>query len=714
MPYLNVDEVESALVAAAAPPNNLFTQLITLPHVTWEGRTCHAIKIANGSGASRIGVYFIGGVHAREWGSSDILVSFVEQLAQAYRTNSGIVLGSKNFAASDIQRIVNNLDIFVFPQVNADGRHYSMMTDVWWRKNRRGAPASNPGCLGVDINRNFDFLWDYPSYFDGNAPISDSTDPCAYELYHGPNAVSEPETQNVVWLLDSFSNIRHFIDVHSYAKKILYPWGDDDDQATDPNMNFLNAAYDGKRGIVNDSVYREYIGSCDQTLLIELGNRMRDAIQSVRGETYAVGPSGSDLYVTAGTSDDYGFSRHIVDHSKQKILPFTIEWGLEFQPPYSEMQNIIQDITAALLDFCLGVLDTNADVYIKDNVDDTGQVPYQGVFWDNSDIFVRQNDDNTLAYQQARQGQTNYVYVRVTNIGPSKTRDVRVAARAVRYPGTEFVYPSDWTVVDANHLEPTAIVNTFSNIAIGGFVIAKFSLSPSQVDQLWGWQSGGWHPCLLAQVVGCNDYVSPAGVHVWEDNNLAQRNISILSAVANEIVSFAFLVGNVRNLADTVQLAIDRKELPEAAELLVDPFDRLQRFDIVQPKEPEISRKFTLLDRARMEATFAGCSGILTLPPGASFEFIPDAGNAVLSVQGAERVKRDGRTMLAIREKRATFQLHKEPGALRQVALQLRIPPTAKPGDVYRVRVAQRDEAGKTVGGVTLEVRVKTAAAGTF
>jgi carboxypeptidase T len=68
MPYLNVRQVESALLVAARPPNHQFTELITLPNPTWEGRTCRALKIAKGGESERVGVYFIGGVHAREWG----------------------------------------------------------------------------------------------------------------------------------------------------------------------------------------------------------------------------------------------------------------------------------------------------------------------------------------------------------------------------------------------------------------------------------------------------------------------------------------------------------------------------------------------------------------------------------------------------------------------------------------------------------------------
>jgi hypothetical protein len=123
MPYLNIAEVESALSVATSPPFTAFTQLISLPNLTWEGRQCHAIKIANGSGSGRPGVYFLGGVHSREWGSPDILINFVEQLEQAFRNGTALTYGSKTFSADDIQTIVNALDIIVFPQANPDGRN---------------------------------------------------------------------------------------------------------------------------------------------------------------------------------------------------------------------------------------------------------------------------------------------------------------------------------------------------------------------------------------------------------------------------------------------------------------------------------------------------------------------------------------------------------------------------------------------------------------
>ena len=122
-------------------------------------------------------------------------------------------------------------------------------------------------------------------------------------------------------------------------------------------MNFQNSAFDGKRGIANDAVYKEFIKASDKTAHVKLARHMRDAIKAVRGHLYAVEQS-TALYPTAGTSDDYAFSRHLVDPAKPKVYSYTIEWGsgnnpTPFHPPYSEMQKIIEEITAALLEFCV-------------------------------------------------------------------------------------------------------------------------------------------------------------------------------------------------------------------------------------------------------------------------------------------------------------------------------------------------------------------------
>jgi len=371
MSYLNTAEVETALALAARPANAGFTELVRLPHRTWEGRTCSAVRIH--AGAARAGVYLLGGVHAREWGSPDILVNFVRLLTDAYRTGTGITQGGASNSADEVRRIVDTLGVVVFPQANPDGRHHSMTVDPMWRKNRRPADPGAPRCPtgggrghGVDLNRNHDFLWNFPRKFSPRSPVRTSTDPCE-ETYHGPGLASEPETANVTWLLDRYPSVTHFVDVHSFGEQILHNWGDDDNQTTDPSMNFRNPAYDDKRGIPDSTAggdpakYREYIPTADLAEAVALGTTMRDAIRAAHGRQYAV-TGAVGLYPTSGTSDDWAYSRSFVEPALGKVLGFTIEWGprraslsKSFHPDYRDMVPIIEEVTAALLALCSAV-----------------------------------------------------------------------------------------------------------------------------------------------------------------------------------------------------------------------------------------------------------------------------------------------------------------------------------------------------------------------
>ncbi len=344
--YLTVAGIESCLQYLASTYPSI-CKLIVLPETSVEGRTSRAIKIANGSGADRHGVLFIGGVHAREIVNPDMLVSLALKLCQAYTNNTGLTFGGKSYSALTIKLLVNGADIFIFPLVNPDGRFYvqSPTGDAMWRKNRRINAGTT--CRGTDLNRNFDFLW---SSTIGNT----SSNACSL-VFKGPSAFSEPETRNVRHLLDAHANICCMIDVHSFSQLILHPWGDDESQTTTPSMNFMNPAFNGLRGVTGDSRYKEYIPQADLDWLIDAGVKMRDAISAVRGRVYTVQQS-VQLYPTSGTSKDYAFSRHFVDASKRKVYAYTVETGLEFQPPYSEALNIISEVSSGLIQFCLSCM----------------------------------------------------------------------------------------------------------------------------------------------------------------------------------------------------------------------------------------------------------------------------------------------------------------------------------------------------------------------
>jgi len=204
----------------------------------------------------------------------------------------------------------------------------------------------DPGNPGVDLNRNFDFLW--------QSGIGTSPHPYS-NTYKGESPFSEPEIRNVKHLFDTYPGISYYVDIHSYSELFLYSWGDDDNQTTDPDQNFGNPEYGGTRGWLEDTKYREFISPTDEILAIGLANRMNNALAAVRNSGGYTVKEASGLYPTTATSSDYAFTRSFMDTDKTKIQGWTIEFGKEFIPPFSEMRKIIKEVGAAMTELCWDV-----------------------------------------------------------------------------------------------------------------------------------------------------------------------------------------------------------------------------------------------------------------------------------------------------------------------------------------------------------------------
>jgi murein tripeptide amidase MpaA len=363
--YLNVDEVSSALQGLATAYPGL-TDLIELPYRSVERRISYALRIGKQSHADA--VLFTGCAHAREWGGADACVYFAADLLEAYGAGTGLQYGGRWFSPRAIASIVERVNVVVFPCVNPDGRAYDQQYDALWRKNRN--PVDSDGLadrIGVDINRNHSFLWDFQHAFSPAAQNAGTlaSDKPVSDLYHGSTPNSEPETRNVHWLLDSLRFARWYLDIHSYDGDVLFSWGDDLNQSTNPSMNFLNPAYDGQRGVAGG--YGEYIDSADLTTAQGTAQRVVDAINAVRGGHYVAtqsvslwGAPGSVTYPVSGAVDDYAFSRHRTDCTKPKVFSFTMEFGyagagarLSFHPLWPEMSEIVKEIDAAMVELCL-------------------------------------------------------------------------------------------------------------------------------------------------------------------------------------------------------------------------------------------------------------------------------------------------------------------------------------------------------------------------
>jgi hypothetical protein len=370
----------------------------------------------------------------------------------------------------------------------------------------------------------------------------------------------------------------------------------------------------------------------------------------------------------------------------------------------------------------------NADVMLKDWAGDIGtepSVPPGGNFWDFSDIVVRITDDNVFVpddpskSRNAERGQTNYLYIRVTNAGPREARNVVVNARITPYVGMQFIYPTDWTAIDATHVSPTPITNTFASIPSGGTAMAKFSISAAQVEDLWGWVSSHpWHPCLLASVSADNDYAFATanltgGNLVVRRNNLAQRNLSVIDVLAGATATFAFVAGNRENSEQLMEILVDRSKLPKSMKLLLSLDDDGRAFPLVDFAPTDISimdnngGKIVFLERTKIEATLGCCRGILTIEKGSRFDCLQLAKIGKVRVKGGEVILRNDKRFVEVKDDVAVVTMEKQPNQIYPFSLQTSMPADAKKDQQFAIRVSQRDQNGTVVGGATVIYMIK-------
>jgi murein tripeptide amidase MpaA len=362
--YWTVDEVDTVLC-------NLETRFagvasrIPLPHVTADkGKKCWALRLGLGAPDMKDTLVVLGAIHGSEWGSCECIGNFATDILTASEGN-GLPLEYRGvntvaFTAAEVTSILQKMDIVLFPLVNRDGREHSQATLTLWRKNRNERDSGGLAHkVGVDLNRNFDFLHDFQQAFDSSLFGTGVTDPAA-ENYRGTGPFSEPEALNVEFLLDSLPTAKWLVDLHSPWQTVLHPWGDDDIQTDDPDMNF-KAGFTGQRGLrtdrltPEDSGYREYMPEPDMQELERLSGHVASAMTQVNNRVHT--EFASFAYGTFfGMSIDYAHARHHVDSSRRPIYPLHVEWGnntLE-NPDWSDMEGkYMPEVVAGLVSLCL-------------------------------------------------------------------------------------------------------------------------------------------------------------------------------------------------------------------------------------------------------------------------------------------------------------------------------------------------------------------------
>lgn len=231
-------------------------------------------------------VLLVGGIHAREVGTVEVVLGVVERLLSS---------GARDrTTAALLGRVV----LLVLPCLNPDGRQVVFDGNLWWRKNCR--PGPDGAVVGVDLNRNFDHR------FGADGPQGGSSASPGTEIYRGPHPFSEPESDAVRSLVDAWPDLVASLSVHSYGRLLLVPFG-----------------HDG-RWPSHARLYREI------------------AADMVRDAPWAVGTVHELLgYYSNGRHDDWLYGT--VGGGKDRVLAFQAEVGDSFFPDETALPGLADE-----------------------------------------------------------------------------------------------------------------------------------------------------------------------------------------------------------------------------------------------------------------------------------------------------------------------------------------------------------------------------------
>lgn len=280
------------------------------------------------------------------------------------------------------------------------------------------------------------------------------------------------------------------------------------------------------------------------------------------------------------------------------------------------------------------------DTWILENALDIGDVPSPPPF--SPDVWVRNTDpalDNpadVTTHQSPIRGQTNWVYANIRNRGAVDSANVYARISITRWGGTQYVYPDDFIPTNPPGTAPavplapgTYLIDEvlIPSVPAAGVVTINVPWDPAiippeevEIDGVtYSWADS----CLLVEV-SPHDGPTPTGNHTWDNNNLCQRNITIVDPADDEDdFAMAFVIGNRANAARRLDVRIDRNRLPAGVDLFFDYVDATARDWVLQHTDelrrgevaPSLCEVTLLQDvRARFVCRGSGTSSVATLP----------------------------------------------------------------------------------------------------
>ncbi|GAA1959541.1 S8 family serine peptidase [Microbacterium deminutum] len=362
------------------------------------------------------------------------------------------------------------------------------------------------------------------------------------------------------------------------------------------------------------------------------------------------------------------------------------------------------------------------DIVLRDNLADNGNVPSSGAFWNTPDMWCRTttpaSDPAALPatyadagpHESPIRGQANWVYARVQNRSSVASNEAWVRVSITHWPGTEFVWPASFIPTNGPG-DPIPSPMTPGTYFIGEAKVGPLAPGAEQTVSI-EWPAGlippdevmvsgspvHWHPCLLAELTP-HDGPLATGSHVWDDNNLAQKNISIVDADSGSDFAGGFVIGEEFNGAKSLTLEILRGDLPKTVQLyldLLDPVLRRRMRVLAERQNTEPVETPSRLKPVRLPGTL-----VLERMPDRLVEAIrlPQRTTWSLGLEG-------GREVVELAPvKRVRVPVPTPADRFTLLVLGGIVGPDTPAGE-YEVVVVQRDDRGRVGGSVGFVIRV--------
>ncbi len=327
------------------------------------------------------------------------------------------------------------------------------------------------------------------------------------------------------------------------------------------------------------------------------------------------------------------------------------------------------------------------ELWLKDDLADTGSDHWGGTFWDSPDLWIRNNDDGGTDHQMPEHGQDNWFYARVRNkssAGNSQHFLVTFSSRG--FAGTEFDFPDDFF--------PAVAAKAEFDLASGTTRIVKARWPRESVPP------AGTHTCLLASIIARGDH-PVAGRHVWEHNNLAQKNLTIVDLEPNMFVIVPIVIANSFPRFEQrfdLELWHQKASLPLEVSLI---HRSKEFFGVANVKIKRFRPKFK--DQYHSEQIALECGGRVP-----SY-FEPDEGRVMTSKTPQLVLHRFPDSWEAVfPPNHSKIGVCIQPFTQRVIGVKIALLAQAKPGQSTKIHIAQRHvKSGTVVGGIAAKVNVR-------